>query len=76
MSSSQSRGEGDFLEQMLGDILGLMGNSVAGGADQLELARTLATSVATNGQPEPNVEPLREWSSRSWPGWRSSTSRS
>jgi putative hydrolase len=43
---------------MLGDILGLMGNSVAGGTDQLELARTLANSVATGGQPEPNVEPL------------------
>jgi putative hydrolase len=43
---------------MLGDILGLMGNSVTGGSDQLELARTLANSVATGGQPEPNVEPL------------------
>lgn len=50
------RGGGDFLEQLLGDLLGLMGSS-AGGTSQLELARTLAHSVATGGQPEPNVEP-------------------
>ena len=76
MSAPGPFGDGDFLGRMLGDILGLMGNSVAGGTDQLELARTLANSVATGGQPEPNVEPLAEWSSRSWPGWPSSTSRS
>ena len=58
MSAPGPFGDGDFLGRMLGDILGLMGNSVAGGTDQLELARTLANSVATGGQPEPNVEPL------------------
>jgi putative hydrolase len=35
-----------------------MGSSSAGGADQVELARALAHSVATGGQPEANVEPL------------------
>jgi putative hydrolase len=51
-------GGGDFLEQLLGDLLGLMGSSAAGGAEQLELARTLARSVASGNQPEVNVEPL------------------
>jgi len=51
-------GGGDFLEHLLGDLLGLMGSSAAGGASQIELARTLAQSVATGGQPEPNVEPV------------------
>jgi putative hydrolase len=46
------------MEQLLGDLLGLMGSSAAGGAEQLELARTLARSVASGDQPEVNVEPL------------------
>ena len=51
-------GGGDFLEQLLGDLLGLMNSSASGGTNQIELARTLARSVATGGQPEPNVQPL------------------
>lgn len=58
MSMPGPRGGGDFLEQLLGDLLGLMGSSAVGSANQLELARTLAHSVATGGQPEPNVDPL------------------
>jgi len=46
------------MEQLLGDLLGLMGSSAAGGTQQLELARTLARSVASGDQPEANVDPL------------------
>ncbi|HUC38050.1 MAG TPA: zinc-dependent metalloprotease [Acidimicrobiales bacterium] len=52
------RGGGDFLEQMLGDLLGLMGSASAGAGRQTEMARTLAYSVATGGEPEANVEPI------------------
>ena len=58
MSMPGPGGGGDFLEHLLGDLLGLMGSSAAGGANQIELARTLAQSVATGGQPEGNVEPV------------------
>ena len=47
---------GNFMEQLLGDLLQLMGGER--GADRVELARGLAQSVATGGQPEPNVDPL------------------
>jgi putative hydrolase len=49
-------GGGGFLEQILGDLLGLMGG--AGGTDRAELARGLAQSVATGGEPEANVDPV------------------
>ncbi len=47
---------GNFLEQILGDLLQLMGGSSPGGA-RLDLARTLAQGVATGGEPEGNVDP-------------------
>ena len=47
---------GNFLEQLLGDLVQLMGGQ--GGADRLELARGLARSVATGGGTEPNVDPV------------------
>ena len=47
---------GNFLEQILGDLLQLMGGSSAGGA-RIDLARTLAQGVASGGEPERNVEP-------------------
>ncbi|HZU79939.1 MAG TPA: zinc-dependent metalloprotease, partial [Acidimicrobiales bacterium] len=47
---------GNFLEQLLGDLLQLMGSG--GGGDRQELARTLAVSVATGGTAEPNVDPV------------------
>jgi putative hydrolase len=47
---------GGFLEQLLGDLLQVMGTG--SGADRLELARGLARSVAAGGQPEANVEPV------------------
>lgn len=47
---------GNFLEQLLGDLLGLMGG--AGSGDRTELARNLAEGVAGGGQPEANVDPL------------------
>lgn len=49
-------GGGNFLEQLLGDLLQLMGGE--SGADRIELARGLAVSVATGGQPEANVDPV------------------
>ncbi len=48
---------GNFLEQLLGDLLQLMGGA-GPGAGQIELARTLAQGVATGGQPEANVDPM------------------
>lgn len=51
-------GGGDFLERLLGDLLGLMGRSAAGTGNQMELARTFAQSVASGGEPEANVEPV------------------
>jgi len=47
---------GNFLEQILGDLLQLMGGSSPGGA-RVDLARTLAQGVATGGEPEGNVDP-------------------
>src|ERR1700688_803329 len=47
---------GNFLEQILGDLLQLMGGSSAGGA-RIDLARTLAQGVASGGEPEGNVDP-------------------
>jgi len=47
---------GNFLEQILGDLLQLMGGSSPGGA-RIDLARTLAQGVATGGEPEGNVDP-------------------
>src|SRR5580692_214613 len=47
---------GNSLEQLLGDLLQLMGGATPGGG-RVELARTLAHGAATNGQPEGNVDP-------------------
>ena len=47
---------GNFLEQILGDLLQLMGGSTPGGA-RIDLARTLAQGVASGGEPEGNVYP-------------------
>ncbi len=44
------------MEQILGDLLQLMGGSSPGGA-RVDLARTLAQGVASGGEPEPNVDP-------------------
>ncbi len=49
-------GGGNSLEQLLGDLLQLMGGATTGGG-RVELARTLAQGAATNGQPEGNVDP-------------------
>lgn len=48
---------GSFLEQLLRDLMQLMGGGVAGRGPRLDLARTLAVGVATGGEPEGNVEP-------------------
>ncbi|HUI03791.1 MAG TPA: zinc-dependent metalloprotease [Acidimicrobiales bacterium] len=47
---------GDFLGQMMGDLLKLMGGATAGGA-RVDLARMLAQGVASGGVPEANVDP-------------------
>src|ERR1700688_4044494 len=47
---------GNFLEQILGDLLQLMGGTSSGGA-RIDLARTLAQGVASGGEPEGNVDP-------------------
>jgi putative hydrolase len=49
-------GGGNSLEQLLSDLLQLMGGATPGGG-RIELARTLAQGAATNGQPEGNVDP-------------------
>ncbi len=49
-------GGGNSLEQLLGDLLQLMGGVTPGGG-RIELARTLAHGAATGGQPEGNVDP-------------------
>jgi putative hydrolase len=49
-------GGGNSIEQLLGDLLQLMGGATPG-AGRLELARTLAQGAATNGQAEGNVDP-------------------
>ena len=50
-------GGGNFIEQLLRDVL--RATQGASGADRLELARGLATQVATEGQPEGNVDPVQ-----------------
>ena len=50
-------GGGNFLEQLLGDLLQLMGGA-GPGTGRIELARTFAQGVATGGQPEANVDPM------------------
>jgi putative hydrolase len=47
---------GNFFEQVLRDLLNLMGGSTDGGS-RVELARTLAQGVAAEGRPEGNVDP-------------------
>lgn len=49
-------GGGNSIEQLLGDLLRLMGGATPGGG-RIELARTLAQGAATNGEPEGNVDP-------------------
>jgi len=49
-------GGGNFFEQILGDLLNLMGPT-SGEQGRIELARTLAQGVATGGTPEGNVDP-------------------
>lgn len=52
-------GSGNPLQGLLGDLLKLIGGSPSGAAPWLEAARTLAQGVATDGQPEPNPDPLQ-----------------
>src|ERR1700693_85826 len=49
-------GGGNSLEQLLGDLLQLMGGATPGGG-RIELARTLAQGAATSGEVESNVDP-------------------
>jgi putative hydrolase len=49
-------GGGRSLEQLLGDLLQLVGGTSTG-AGRVELARTLAHGAATGGRPEGNVDP-------------------
>jgi putative hydrolase len=48
---------GNFLEQLLGDLLKMMGAGSSSGA-RIELARSLAHGVATGGEAEGNVDPV------------------
>jgi len=52
-----SGASGNFFEQILADLLQLMGGAASGGA-RVDLARTLAQGVATGGEPEGNVDPV------------------
>jgi uncharacterized protein (DUF2342 family) len=55
VSSSSPFGGGNPLEHLLGDLIKLISNA---GPVQWDLARQLAHAVATDGQPELNVEPV------------------
>ncbi|MGH9075259.1 MAG: zinc-dependent metalloprotease, partial [Acidimicrobiales bacterium] len=55
MSSPSPFGGGNPLEHLLGDLLKLISNA---GPVQWDLARQLAHAVATDGVPEPNVDPV------------------
>ncbi|HXW36099.1 MAG TPA: zinc-dependent metalloprotease, partial [Acidimicrobiales bacterium] len=57
MSIPGSGAGGNFLEQLLGDLLKMMGTGTSSNS-RIELARTLAHGVATGGEPEANVEPV------------------
>ena len=48
---------GNFLEQMLGDLMKLMGGPASGGA-RIDLARALAQGVASEGETEANPDPV------------------
>jgi putative hydrolase len=49
-------GGGNFLTQLLGDLVSMMG--AGGTGERLELARRFAQGVASGGQTEPNVDPV------------------
>ncbi len=57
MSLSGPGAGGNFLEQLLGDLLKMMGAGTSSGA-RVELARSLAHGVATGGEAEGNVDPV------------------
>ncbi len=46
------------MQQLLGDLMQMMGTGMAGGGARVELARTLAHGVAAAGEPEANVDPV------------------
>ena len=48
----------DPFQGLLQDLLKLIGGSATGATAWLDAARSLAHGVATDGQPEPNIEPL------------------
>lgn len=51
-------GAGNPFQGLLNDLLKLIGSASAGRTAWLDAARSLAQSVATDGQPEPNADPL------------------
>lgn len=50
---------GNPLQGLLGDLLNLIGGGQGGGTPWMDAARSLAHSVATDGSPEPNPDPLQ-----------------
>lgn len=58
MDLPSSGAGGNFLEQLLADLMKMMGAGAAGSGARIELARTLAHGVATGNEPEGNVDPL------------------
>ncbi len=54
--SSVFPGGDNFLAQLLGDLVSFMGSG--GTAEHVELARRFAQGVASEGRPEPNVDPI------------------
>jgi len=48
-------GEGSFMQQLLSDLLGMMGK---GGPQPWDFASQFAMSVASEGNPEANIDPL------------------
>jgi putative hydrolase len=54
--STEFPGGNNFLTQLLGDLVSMMG--VGGTSERHELARRFAHGVASGGQAEPNVDPV------------------
>ena len=56
---------------LFGDLAKMFQQLQQQGPVSWDAGRQLALSIATDGQPEPNVDPLERIRSRSWPAWPS-----
>jgi putative hydrolase len=59
MAMSDRGNEGNPLQGLLADLLKVVGGASGGATPWLEAARALAHGVATDGEPEANIDPIR-----------------